>query len=60
VSGAVALIVSLAFSFLKPNCVRMKPGDLLRMTARCSDQAASSAVIGFPEANLRPFLILNV
>ena len=45
---------SLMLSLLKPNCVRMKAGDLSSSTARCSENTTSSAVIGLPEANFIP------
>ncbi len=37
VLSSVALIVSAMFSGVKPNWVRMKPGDRLSLTTRCSE-----------------------
>ena len=45
---------------VKPNWLMMKAGDLFRMTARWSVKAASSAVTGLPDANLRPGRRWNV
>ena len=52
--SSVALIVSAMFSGVKPNWVRMKPGDRLSLTTRCSEKATSLAVSGLPEWNLMP------
>ena len=60
VPSSVALIFSATFSGVKPNWVRMKAGVLFRITARCSDQAASSARTGLPEWNLTSGRILKV
>src|SRR3546814_7822356 len=60
VVSSTALILSRTLSAVKPNCVRMKAGDLSRMTARCSEKAASSAVIGLPEGKTTPSRILKV
>jgi hypothetical protein len=56
VNSPVCLMRSLTLSLVKPNCVRMKAGVLSSSTARCSDQATSSAVTGLPLANFRPGL----
>ena len=53
-NGPVALTLSFTLAFVRPNCVRMKAGVLSSSTARCSDQATSSAVMGLPLANLSP------
>ena len=54
VRAPVALMRSLTLSLLKPNCVRMKAGDLSSSTARCSENTTSSAVMALPEANFSP------
>ena len=56
----VFLILSSTLSAEKPNWVRMNAGDLSSLTARCNENTASSAVIGFPEANSRPGRIAKV
>ena len=53
--SSIALMRTGAVSLLKPNWLRMKPGALFMIAARWNDQAASSAVIRAPEANLRSF-----
>ena len=53
--SSIALMRAVALSLLKPNWVRMKPGALSMITARCSDHSTSCAVMRLPEANLRPW-----
>ena len=47
-------------SGVNPNWPMMKPGALFRITARCNENAASSAVTGAPEAKRRPAARVNV
>src|SRR3546814_8765106 len=58
--SSVARIFSSTLSASKPNCVMMKAGDLSRITARCSEKTASSAVIGLPDAKVMHGRIFKV
>ena len=59
-SGPVATIIVSTLSFVAPNWLRMKAGALLSLIVRTSENTASSAVTGLPEANLRPALSTKV
>ena len=54
------MIRSATLSLVKPNWVMMKPGALLRITARDRVNTTSSAVTGLPDANFRPGAMWNV
>ena len=60
VLASVALMVSLMFSGVKPNWVRMNYGVFLSSTARCRVNSASSAVNVLPDWNFTPSRIVRV